>query len=63
MREQIEYTLRNLKTALASQGADFSHVAKTTVVVMPKPASTLLQVVRLADPGLKIEIEAVAVLP
>lgn len=28
-----------------------------------KPASTLLQVVRLADPAIKIEIEAVAVLP
>lgn len=83
MREQIEYTLRNLKTALASQGADFSHVAKITVFVTSideyrsdevqavraryfgdaKPASTLLQVVRLADPAIKIEIEAVAVLP
>jgi 2-iminobutanoate/2-iminopropanoate deaminase len=28
-----------------------------------KPASTLVQVVRLAEPGLKLEIEAIAALP
>jgi 2-iminobutanoate/2-iminopropanoate deaminase len=83
MKEQYEQTLKNLKLALASQGADFSHVAKITVFVTSidefrapelqeirakylgdnKPASTLVQVVRLAEPTLKIEIEAIAALP
>lgn len=83
MREQIEQTLKNLKTALASQGADFSHVAKITIFVTnidefqapdvqevrakyfgdAKPAATLMQVVALAQPAIKIEIEAIAALP
>jgi enamine deaminase RidA (YjgF/YER057c/UK114 family) len=83
MREQYEQALKNLKTALASQKADFSHVAKITTFVTSidelrgpgmaeiraryfgddKPASTLVQVVRLAQPDLKIEIEAIAALP
>jgi enamine deaminase RidA (YjgF/YER057c/UK114 family) len=33
MKEQIEQVLANLKTALASQGADFSHVAKINIFV------------------------------
>jgi enamine deaminase RidA (YjgF/YER057c/UK114 family) len=33
MREQLERVLENLKIALASQGADFRHVAKITVFV------------------------------
>lgn len=31
MKEQMEQTLENLRTALQSQGLDFSHVAKITV--------------------------------
>ena len=31
MKEQTEQSLRNLQTALKSQGLDFSHVAKITV--------------------------------
>jgi 2-iminobutanoate/2-iminopropanoate deaminase len=31
MREQTEQVLRNLQTALKSQGLDFSHVAKITI--------------------------------
>jgi reactive intermediate/imine deaminase len=83
MKAQFERALENMKLALASQGADFSHVAKITIFVtsiddfrgagMPeirtkyfgdsKPASTLVQVVRLAEPDIKIEIEAIAALP
>lgn len=83
MKEQLERVLENLKIALASQGADFRHVAKITVFVTSideyrargmaelrakyfgdhRPASTLIQVVRLANPAFKVEIEAVAALP
>jgi len=83
MAEQYEQVLKNMKTVLASQGADFAHIAKITVFVTSideyraagmaatrakyfgesKPASTLVQVVRLAQPEIKIEIEAVAALP
>jgi enamine deaminase RidA (YjgF/YER057c/UK114 family) len=83
MREQYEQLLKNLKIALASEGADFTHIAKITVFVTSidefrgdgmgdlrtkyfgdvKPASTLVQVVRLAQPDIKIEVEAVAALP
>jgi enamine deaminase RidA (YjgF/YER057c/UK114 family) len=31
MVEQLEQVLKNLQTALASQGADFSHVARITI--------------------------------
>jgi enamine deaminase RidA (YjgF/YER057c/UK114 family) len=83
MREQLEQVLKNLGTALASQGADFSHVAKITIFVTSidefrapeaaeirsryfgshRPASTLVQIQRLASPEYKVEIEAVAALP
>lgn len=83
MAEQYEQLLQNMKTVLSSQGADFSHIAKTTVFVTSidefrgvgmseirakyfgdaRPASTLVQVVRLAQPEIKIEVEAVAALP
>jgi enamine deaminase RidA (YjgF/YER057c/UK114 family) len=33
MKEQVEQVLKNLATALKSQGADFSHVAKMTTFV------------------------------
>lgn len=83
MKEQLERVLENLKIALASQGADFRHVAKITIFVTSidefrapgmaelrakyfgehRPASTLVQVVSLANPAFKVEIEAVAALP
>ncbi|MPY87976.1 MAG: hypothetical protein GEU99_08650 [Luteitalea sp.] len=83
MSEQYEQLLNNIKTALASQGADFRHIAKINVFVTSidefrgagmaeirakyfgdvKPASTLVQVVRLAQPDIKIEIETIAALP
>lgn len=83
MVEQYDRVLRNLATALDSQRADFSHVAKITIFVtdIPEfltpavaevrrryfgsrtPASTLVQVERLANPTFKVEVEAIAVLP
>ena len=83
MVEQLEQVLKNLQTALKSQGADFSHVAKINIYVTDveafrapeaakmrtsnfganRPASTLVGVTRLASPGYKVEIEAIAVLP
>ena len=33
MSEQVEQALKNLKTVLATQNADFSHIAKTTIYV------------------------------
>ena len=83
MKEQVEQVMTNLAAALKSQGADFSHIAKTTTFVTNisefrapdvaalrakylgtnPPANTLVQVVQLADPAYKVEIEAIAVLP
>ncbi len=83
MREQVEQVLSNLRTALASQGLDYSHVAKINIYVLSidefrapevaavrakhfganRPASTLVQVSRLADPAYRVEIEAIAVKP
>jgi enamine deaminase RidA (YjgF/YER057c/UK114 family) len=83
MKEQAEQALKNLQTALASQGLDFSHVAKVTFYTTSvnefraqdvvevrgrffaqnKPASTLVQIVQLASPDYKIEVEAIAVAP
>jgi 2-iminobutanoate/2-iminopropanoate deaminase len=83
MKEQVEQVLSNLRTALASQKLDFSHIAKINIYVLSidefraadvaairakyfgtnRPASTLVQVSRLADPAYKVEIEAVAVVP
>jgi 2-iminobutanoate/2-iminopropanoate deaminase len=83
MKEQVEQVLNNLRTALASQKLDFSHVAKINIYVLSidefrapdvaairskyfgtnRPASTLVQVARLADPAYKVEIEAIAVAP
>ena len=37
MKEQLEQVLQNLTTALKSQGADFSHIAKITVFVTSIP--------------------------
>jgi 2-iminobutanoate/2-iminopropanoate deaminase len=83
MVAQLTQVLANLRTALASQGADVQHIAKINIYVTDmdafraadaakiradffkghKPASTLVQVVRLAAPEYKVEIEAIAVLP
>lgn len=83
MAAQLAQVFANLKTALASQGADVQHIAKINIYVTDveafrapdaaklrtdffkghKPASTLVQVVRLASPDYKVEIEAIAVLP
>jgi len=83
MKEQYNQAVNNLLTALKSQGADLSNIAKTTTYVTnmeefraPEmaafrvqrfgshpPANTLVQVVRLADPAYRVEIEAIAVLP
>lgn len=83
MRAQTEQVMQNLRSALASQNLDFSHVAKITIFTTSidefraedvaavrakyfgsaRPASTLVQIARLASPELKVEIEATAVVP
>jgi reactive intermediate/imine deaminase len=81
MKAQVRQVLENLQTALASQKADFSHVAKINIFTTDveaflasaevraeyfkghPPASTLVQIERLARPGLLVEIEAIAALP
>jgi 2-iminobutanoate/2-iminopropanoate deaminase len=83
MKEQLDQVLKNLETALKSQGTDMAHIAKTNTYVTSMeefmapeiqamrrerfggqlPTSTLVQVVRLADPAFKVEIEAIAMLP
>ena len=81
MKAQVRQVLENLKTALASQKADFSHVAKINTFTTDieaylaaaevraeyfkgnPPASTLVQISKLARPGLLVEIEAIAALP
>jgi 2-iminobutanoate/2-iminopropanoate deaminase len=80
MRAQVRQVLQNMSAVLASQGADFSDVAKITIFTVDieafrgsaevreeffgghPPASTLVQVVRLARPEFLVEIEAVAIL-
>ncbi len=83
MLAQTEQVMQNLRSALASQNLDFSHVAKITIFTTSidefraeavaavrakyfgsaRPASTLVQIARLASPELKVEIEATAVVP
>jgi 2-iminobutanoate/2-iminopropanoate deaminase len=83
MLAQTEQVLQNLRTALASQKLDFSHVAKITIYTTSidelraepvaavrakyfgsaRPASTLVEIARLASPEFKVEIEATAVVP
>jgi reactive intermediate/imine deaminase len=80
MGAQVRQVLENLKTVLASQGADFSNVVKINIFTTDidafreaaairaeyfagnPPASTLVQIVRLARPEFLVEIEAIAVL-
>ena len=81
-RAQATQAFVNLKAALASVGADFSHVVKITnyftdmahlpiffevrdkfVNTKVPPASTAVQIVKLARPDALFEIEAIAVVP
>jgi reactive intermediate/imine deaminase len=82
MKAQVRQVLENMKTALASQKADFSNVVKINTYTTDVeaflasssevraeyfkghlPASTLVQISKLARPGLLVEIEAIAALP
>ena len=81
IRSQTEQVFQNLRSALASVGAGFEDLTKTTVYLTDKadldgfrevrsrhltgelPASTLVFVLGLADPDLKVEVEATAVIP
>ena len=79
---QARQVFMNLRTALASVGADLQNVVKLTVFLTDiadvaavrdvrnefvdpasPPASTLVAVSALVHPALKIEIEALAVVP
>jgi len=81
-RAQATQAFENLKAALASVGAEFSHVVKITnyftdishlpiffevrdsyVNTKAPPASTAVQIVKLARPDALFEIEAIAVVP
>ena len=81
-RAQATQAFANLKSALSSVGADFSHVVKITnyftdmahlpiffevrdkfVNTKAPPASTAVQIVKLARPDALFEIEAIAVVP
>ena len=79
MAAQYRQALENMKIVLASQGADFSNVVKTTIFTTNidefrkvaalrdeyfgdnAPASTLVQIQRLARPVFLVEIEAIAI--
>jgi reactive intermediate/imine deaminase len=79
MSVQVRQVLENMKTVLASQGADFSNVVKVTIYTTDidayiqtgnirreywtegAPASTLVQIERLARPAFLVEIEATAI--
>ncbi len=62
-RAQAMQVFENIKTALNSVGGDFEHVVNFFANKATLPASTLLQVTRLANPSYLIEVEAMAVLP
>ncbi len=81
MKAQVRQVLENLKTILASEGADFSNIVKINTFTTDieaffetgdirreyfgseAPASTLVQIERLARPVFLVEIEAIAVSP
>ena len=81
MGAQVRQVLENMKSVLASEGADFSNVVKINIFTTDieafrgaasvrreyfgdhPPASTLVQIVRLARPVFLVEIEAIAVAP
>jgi len=78
MVAQMRQVMENLKSVLASQGADFSHIVKINIFTTDidafrtaaevraeymgdhPPASTLVQIERLARPQFLLEIEAIA---
>jgi len=79
MTAQVRQVLENMKSVLASEGADFSNVVKINIFTTDieafrdaasvrreyfgdhPPASTLVQIERLARPVFLVEIEAIAV--
>ena len=81
MVAQVRQVLKNMKTVLASEGADFSNVVKINIFTTDidrfraasdvrreyfrenPPASTLVQIERLARPVFLVEIEAIAIAP
>ena len=81
MAAQFRQVLENLKTILASEGADFSNIVKINIFTTDvdalrehldirseyfgdfAPASTLVQIDRLARPVYLLEIEAIAIAP
>ncbi len=81
MAAQFRQVLENLKTVLASEGADFSDIVKINIYTTDvdgllqqmairseyfgdyAPASTLVQIDRLARPVFLLEIEAIAITP
>ena len=81
MTAQVRQVLENMKTVLASEGADFSNVVKINIFTTDierfreatevrreyfgghPPASTLVQIERLARPVFLVEIEAIAIVP
>jgi reactive intermediate/imine deaminase len=81
MSVQVRQVLENMKTILASQGADFTNVVKITIYTTDidgylktgdvrrkywtggAPASTLVQIERLARPAFLVEIESTAIAP
>jgi len=81
MVAQVRQVLENMKSVLASEGADFSNVVKINIFTTDidrfrdaadvrgeyfrgnPPASTLVQIVRLARPVFLVEIEAIAIAP
>ena len=81
MVAQVRQVLENMKTVLASAGADFSNVVKINIFTTDidrfrnardvrreyfhgnPPASTLVQIERLARPVFLVEIEAIAIAP
>ncbi len=81
MAAQFRQVLENLKSVLASEGADFSNIVKINIFTTDvdalrqnmairgeyfgdhAPASTLVQIDRLARPVFLLEIEAIAIAP
>jgi reactive intermediate/imine deaminase len=81
MAAQIKQVFENMKSVLASKGADFSNVVKINIFTTDidslresfgirseyfgehAPASTLVQIERLARPVFLVEIEAIAISP